>query len=182
MAFVYILRVLRKKLIGVYMKLNKRILAIVSGAMLAFCATGCKLPSFTNANGTESSSISYLAFNNSASTTGEIIAYIQKALDNNEESCEIFVTDESLINAEDWLSSLSGLEQLSCEYRRVKNGYNLVVTFTRSSALLSTSPLISLKKPIFASSYTIIQCKQQSLYYILKKKSSVYSKKTLFTE
>lgn len=113
------------------MKLNKRILAIISGASLAFCLTACKLPSLSNTNETETSSISYIAFENSASTTGEIIAYIQSALDNNEESCEIFVSDESLINAEDWLSSLSGLEQLSCEYRRVKNGYNLVVTFTR---------------------------------------------------
>lgn len=113
------------------MKLNKRILAIISGASLAFCITACKLPFVSNTNETETSSISYIAFENSASTTGEIIAYIQSALDNNEESCEIFVSDESLINAENWLSYLTGLEQLSCEYRRVKNGYNLVVTFTR---------------------------------------------------
>jgi hypothetical protein len=116
---------------GVYMKLNKRILVLLGGAAFAFCLAGCKIPFALNSNESETSSISYIAFNQSASTTGEIISLIQTALDNNEDSLEIFVTDESLINAEDWLSSLSGLEQLSCEYRRVKNGYNLVITFTR---------------------------------------------------
>ena len=115
------------------MKLNKRILALISGVAIIFSATGCNLPFINSSNSSESetSSISYVAFDKSASTTGEIIAYIQEALDNNEDTCEIFVTDESLIDAEDWLSNLTGLEQLSCEYRRVKNGYNLVITFTK---------------------------------------------------
>ena len=105
---------------GVYMKLNKRILVLLGGAAFAFCLAGCKIPFALNSNESEASSISYIAFNQSASTTGEIISLIQTALDNNEDSLEIFVTDESLINAEDWLSSLSGLEQLILRMQLIK--------------------------------------------------------------
>ena len=50
-------------------------------------------------------------------------------MSDNQTSCNIFVPDPDLINANEWLTRISGIEQIKCEYRRIKDGYNLVVTF-----------------------------------------------------
>ena len=50
-------------------------------------------------------------------------------MSDNQTSCNIFVPDPDLIDANEWLTRISGIEQIKCEYRRIKDGYNLVVTF-----------------------------------------------------
>ena len=65
----------------------------------------------------------------SLSSTEDIIQYISDAVHNNDNVCEIFVEDEALIDANLWLSSIDGIEQLKCEYKRVKNGFNVRITY-----------------------------------------------------
>ena len=76
-----------------------------------------------------SSEISYIPFDNKAATTEDIIQFIIQSMENNNNECDIFVADDKLIDANEWLTQISGIEQIKCEYRRVKDGYNMVITY-----------------------------------------------------
>ena len=103
--------------------------SLLTGAVILASLCGCTLP-FTNDNSSDSSTeISYTAFDNKATDTEDIINFIIEAMSDNQTSCNIFVPDPDLIDANEWLTRISGIEQIKCEYRRIKDGYNLVVTF-----------------------------------------------------
>lgn len=103
--------------------------SLLTGAVILASLYGCTLP-FTNDNSSDSSTeISYTAFDNKATDTEDIINFIIEAMSDNQTSCNIFVPDPDLIDANEWLTRISGIEQIKCEYRRIKDGYNLVVTF-----------------------------------------------------
>ena len=69
------------------------------------------------------------AFSQSADTTEEIVQAIIASMDSDNNVCELFITDEELIDANKWLSLINGIEQLRCEYRRIKNGFNVRITY-----------------------------------------------------
>ena len=91
--------------------------------------TGCELPFDTIWPEISDNQISNKAYPQSAASTEDIIQYISDAVHNNDNVCEIFVEDEALIDANLWLSSIDGIEQLKCEYKRVKNGFNVRITY-----------------------------------------------------
>lgn len=88
--------------------------------------SACNLP----LSNTNNDSISSAAYETSASSTDDILNILMQSMLNNKNDCTFFVTDESLINADDWLNSLAGIEQIKCEYRRVKGGFNVSVSFS----------------------------------------------------
>lgn len=103
--------------------------SLLTGAVILASLCGCTLP-FTHDNSSDSSTeISYTAFDNKATDTEDIINFIIEAMSDNQTTCNIFVPDSDLIDANEWLTRISGIEQIKCEYRRIKDGYNLVVTF-----------------------------------------------------
>ena len=111
------------------MKYRKYWASLLSGAVILASITGCSIPFTTDNNSENSTEISYIAFDNKAANTEDIIRFIIEAMENNETSCNIFVPDDDLIDANEWLTKISGIEQIKCEYRKVKDGYNLVITF-----------------------------------------------------
>ena len=111
------------------MKFRKYLASLLAGAILITSLYGCSMP-FTSDNTSDNSSeISYIPFDNKAATTEDIIQFIIQSMENNNNECDIFVADDKLIDANEWLTQISGIEQIKCEYRRVKDGYNMVITY-----------------------------------------------------
>ena len=111
------------------MKFRKYLASLLAGALLTASLYGCSIP-FTNNNTSDTSSeISYIPFDNKAATTEDIIQFIIQSMENNNNECDIFVADDKLIDANEWLTRISGIEQIKCEYRRIKDGYNMVITY-----------------------------------------------------
>lgn len=98
--------------------------------MCVLTFTGCTIPLDIFSYDNSDSSISNTAYKNTASSNEEIIDYIYECVKNGTSECDIFVTNEDLINANVWLNAIEGLEQLKCEYKRVKNGFNVKITYT----------------------------------------------------
>lgn len=108
------------------MKFRKHFIFIVLNVFAIFSITGCSMPILSNwnSNGTV---IPYTSFSTKAATTDEILQVLIHSMEKNETTCELHISDESLINAEDWLKRLSGIGQIHCEYRKVKDGFNVVI-------------------------------------------------------
>lgn len=111
------------------MRLRKYCTSLLLGAVIASSLYGCSTPFINNSDSQNSTEISYIAFDNKAATTDDIIQFIIEAMENNQNECDIFVADDSLIDANEWLTRISGIEQIKCEYRKIKDGYNMVVTY-----------------------------------------------------
>lgn len=107
---------------------KKKTFAIIS-IIISLLFTGCNIPFLSEWQDESSTSISNTAYDKSASSTSEIIDYINQCLINNQTVCELFIEDESLIDANSWLAAIDGIEQLKCEYKRVKNGFNVRITY-----------------------------------------------------
>ena len=107
---------------------KKKTFAIIS-IIISLLFTGCNIPFLSEWQDGSCTSISNTAYDKSASSTNEIIDYINQCLINNQTVCELFIEDESLIDANSWLAAIDGIEQLKCEYKRVKNGFNVRITY-----------------------------------------------------
>ena len=110
------------------MKFKKQTITLITCVLAMFVIYGCSLSDFTGSE-QERQSIPYTAFTNKVSTTEQILQSLIASMEKNENSCQLFITDESLIDAENWMNNLPGIDQLHCEYRKVKDGFNAVVTF-----------------------------------------------------
>lgn len=62
-----------------------------------------------------------------AATTDEILQALVHSMARNENTCELFISDEALIDADSWLNALSGIEKIHCEYRAAGSGFNTVI-------------------------------------------------------
>lgn len=114
---------------GIKKRIKKVIFSLALTAIMCITFTGCELPFDTIWPEISDNQISNKAYPQSAASTEDIIQYISDAVHNNDNVCEIFVEDEALIDANLWLSSIDGIEQLKCEYKRVKNGFNVRITY-----------------------------------------------------
>ena len=95
------------------MKFRKYWASLLAGAILTASLYGCSIP-FTNNNTSDTSSeISYIPFDNKAATTEDIIQFIIQSMENNNNECDIFVADDKLIDANEWLTRISGIHTLS---------------------------------------------------------------------
>ena len=110
---------------GIKKRIKKVIFSLALTAIMCITFTGCELPFDTIWPESSDNQISNKAYPQSAASTEDIIQYISDA----DNVCEIFVEDETLIDANLWLSSIDGIEQLKCEYKRVKNGFNVRITY-----------------------------------------------------
>ncbi|MGN0316462.1 MAG: transglutaminase domain-containing protein [Lachnospira sp.] len=109
--------------------INKRLLAsFFIGTVLSFSLSACSL-TLQSESITEDDSISYTAFDNRATSTDEILQLLINSMEQNKGTCELFVTDVQLIDADLWVERLDGVEKIQCQYRRVKDGYNVVVDY-----------------------------------------------------
>lgn len=107
----------------------KKFAVPIIGAFIILSFSGCTLPFVADSSASDEHGISYQAYDNKAYSQEEVINYITQAVSKNEDTCYIFVTDESLIDANTWLLYVNGIEQIQVEYRRVKDGFNMKVTF-----------------------------------------------------
>lgn len=111
------------------MKLKKYLASFVIGTTVLLSSSGCSLPFLANNSSEESTEISHKPYSNKAVSTEEIVKFIGDSLYTGTNRCEIFVPNEELIDANLWLEYLNGVEQIQCEYKKVKDGYNMVVTY-----------------------------------------------------
>ena len=103
----------------------KRIAAAGTACLLMLNIYGCSFNIASDNNG--SVNISKSAYSDTASDTETVYKYIMKTMESNQTQCEFFISDESLINTDQWLSHFPGIEQIHCEYKNVKNGINVVL-------------------------------------------------------
>ena len=111
---------------------NKRIKKLACGIFATFfiplsalSLTGCDF-SFSKETITEQ--IQYEPYANTASSLSEIKDLMLNSMYNNEKTCNICISEESLINLEKWKTIISGLTAVDVEYRKVKTGYNVNIT------------------------------------------------------
>ncbi|MDO5402075.1 MAG: transglutaminase domain-containing protein [Eubacteriales bacterium] len=110
------------------MKFKKQTITLIICVLAMFAIYGCSIPIFTG-SASKAQSIPYTAFANKVSTTDQILQSLIASMEKNENSCQLLITDESLIDAESWMNTLPGIDQIHCEYRKVKDGFNAVVSF-----------------------------------------------------
>lgn len=99
------------------------IAALAVTVMLTLTVSGCSLPCSS-----DSGFLALQPYEQQAGTTDEILDALIHAMEHGEPACELFIRDESLINADNWLNTLSGIEKIHCEYRPVGNGFNTLIT------------------------------------------------------
>ncbi len=114
---------------NLYKPIHKRVCVILTLVLLSVALTGCTIPISFNMSSNSAITIPKTAFSQSADTTEEIVQAIIASMDSDNNVCELFITDEELIDANKWLSLINGIEQLRCEYRRIKNGFNVRITY-----------------------------------------------------
>lgn len=114
---------------NLYKPIHKRVCVILTLVLLSVALTGCTIPISFNMPSNSAMTIPKTAFSQSADTTEEIVQAIIASMDSDNNVCELFITDEELIDANKWLSLINGIEQLRCEYRRIKNGFNVRITY-----------------------------------------------------
>ena len=114
---------------NLYKPIHKRVCIILAFVLLSVALTGCTIPISFNMSSNSAMTIPKTAFSQSAYTTEEIVQAIIASMDSDNNVCELFITDEELIDANKWLSLINGIEQLRCEYRRIKNGFNVRITY-----------------------------------------------------
>ncbi len=108
------------------MKLKHFMLAAFVALFLSVELIACSLPHLSSDN---PANIPQTPYDNYAASTDDILISINKAMQTNEHSCNIFVTDQSLINVDNWLNNIEGIEKIHCEYLSITSGYNLAITF-----------------------------------------------------
>jgi len=114
------------------MPIRKKIIFLLAMTIICFTMVGCTLSSISSepATGTiDISGISSIAYDK-VSTQEEIFAALLATMQNNQKKCYFFVSSESMINADSWLTRLNGIEQIHCDYRKIKDGYNVAVTLS----------------------------------------------------
>jgi len=114
------------------MPIRKKIIFLLAIIMIGFTMVGCSLSYLgteDSTDSTDSSGISEIAYNK-VNTQDEILAALLDTMQNNEKKCYFFVSNEEMINADSWLTNLNGIEQIHCDYRRIKDGYNVSVTLS----------------------------------------------------
>jgi len=114
------------------MPIRKKIIFLLALTIMCFAVVGCTLNSINEETWTDStdiSGISSVAYNK-VNTQDEIFAALLATMQNNEKQCYFFVSSQDMINADSWLTKLNGIEQIHCDYRRIKNGYNVAVTLS----------------------------------------------------
>jgi len=112
------------------MPIKKRIIFLLAITILCFNIVGCKLSSLSEETGSGSiddSGISSTAYNK-VTTQDEILAALLATMKNNEKNCYFFVSSQDMVDADSWLTKLNGIEKIHCDYRRIKDGYNVAVT------------------------------------------------------
>lgn len=90
---------------------------------------GCGLSSISDyeaTDATDSSGISSIAYNK-VNSQEEIFAVLLDTMRNNQKKCYFYVSNQNMINADSWLTQLNGIEEIHCQYRRIHEGYNVVV-------------------------------------------------------
>ena len=114
------------------MPIGKKIIFLLAMTAMSFTLVGCTLSSLVKESGTDTtdnSGISSIAYNK-VNTQDEIFAVLLDTMQSNQKKSYFFVTNEDMINADSWLAKLNGIEQIHCDYRRIKDGYNVVVTLS----------------------------------------------------
>jgi len=114
------------------MPIKKKLIFLLAITILCFIMVGCALSSISEETGTASIDNSGISSNayNKVNTQDEIFAALLSTMQNNEKECLFFVTSQDMINADSWLTKLNGIEQVHCDYRRIKDGYNVAVTLS----------------------------------------------------
>lgn len=110
------------------MNFKKRTIAYTIGVLAALILTGCTIP-FLSSTKSDRPYIPSTSYSSHPETTDDILQILTESMSNNQNSCEFLVSSETMINAEDWMSSLPGIDQIHCEYKKVSDGYNVLVTF-----------------------------------------------------
>lgn len=103
----------------------KRIAATGAACIIMLSSWGCSFNTASDNN--NSINISGTAYSDAASDTDTIYNYILNSMQLNNSECMFFVSDENLIDTNGWLAHFPGIEQIHCEYRKVKNGFNVVL-------------------------------------------------------
>lgn len=99
------------------------ITALAAAVIFALTVSGCSLSNLLGSDRSAS-----LPYEQQANTTDEILDALIHSMERGEHSCELFIREESLINADNWLNSLPGIEKIHCEYRPVDSGFNTLIT------------------------------------------------------
>ena len=99
---------------NLYKPIHKRVCVILTLVLLSVALTGCTIPISFNMPSNSAMTIPKTAFSQSADTTEEIVQAIIASMDSDNNVCELFITDEELIDANKWLSLINGIEQLRC--------------------------------------------------------------------
>jgi len=114
------------------MPIRKKIIFLLVMTVMCFSMVGCALTSINEEPATDSadsSGISSIAYNK-VNTQDEIFTALLDTMQSNEKKCYFSVSSQDFINADSWLTKLNGIEQIHCDYRRIKDGYNVVVTLS----------------------------------------------------
>ena len=70
-------------------------------------------------------SISYATYEK-VSTQEDILDMLLTCMENNNQFCYFNVNDQDMINADYWLNSLSGIQEIHCEYVKTSDGFNVI--------------------------------------------------------
>lgn len=112
------------------MHLRKRVAIPLTLLVISFLLAGCSSQyyghSFHKKSNT-TSSISISAYEQ-ADSEEAILELLLNTMKNNSNRCFFSVTSMDLIDTNSWLKKLNGIESIRCEYRRIRNGYNIVVS------------------------------------------------------
>lgn len=114
------------------MRNKKRVVLLLIILALSFTMISCSLPIENTSIDNTIGSSSDIASNsyNKVTSKNEILALLLKTMQDNLDKCYFNVSTSSLIDADSWLNELNGIEEINCEYKRVKNGYNVVVSLS----------------------------------------------------
>lgn len=109
------------------MKSKRHLTLIFLILSMMLLLSGCSFPLNTD-TASNDSALSHIPYENTASSTSEILDHLMDTMSKNQTTCELFIRDKSLIDADLWLTSLSGIEEIHCGYKKVSSGYNILVT------------------------------------------------------
>jgi transglutaminase/protease-like cytokinesis protein 3 len=137
------------------MKSKPFMLATLLALILSVELTACSLP---NPLANNPANIPYTPYEYHAANTEDILNYLEDAMQHNEHSCNVYVTDKSLINVDHWLNQIDGIEQIHCEYITIGSGYNLLITIE----YWDNAPIIYAYKQ---NDLTKLNDRQLELYY-----------------
>ena len=90
---------------NLYKPIHKRVCVILTLVLLSVALTGCTIPISFNMPSNSAMTIPKTAFSQSADTTEEIVQAIIASMDSDNNVCELFITDEELIDANKFTKS-----------------------------------------------------------------------------